>query len=130
MTLVYIAGEPFCKGVLMADIEFWTTIGGCGQPEKVITLHGADPDETEDLVRDVSQLLMSWGDGTIETRTPSAKESPATPTNTGSPKLPTLDECYKVALESQVGQVPLSQVKVNMLRAVYDYICRQLRASA
>jgi hypothetical protein len=56
--------------------------------------------------------------------------APSASHNTGSPKLPTLEECYKVALESQFGQVSLSQVKVNMLTAVYEFICRQLRTGA
>lgn len=49
--------------------------------------------------------------------------------NTGSPKLPTWEEVYKWAMDSH-GTPDLDHDRYAILRGCYEFICRQLRASA
>ena len=57
-----------------------------------------------------------------------AVEARQTQTNTGSPKLPTLEECTKEA--QAFALYDLTYREYGVVRTVYDFICRQLRASA
>jgi hypothetical protein len=54
------------------------------------------------------------------------KVAEQTPTNTASPKFPTLAECYIAAHKAVIYD--LSEREINAIQAVYDLICRQLRA--
>lgn len=57
-----------------------------------------------------------------------AKVAEQTPTNTNSPKLPTLAECTKKAQEFAIYD--LTYREYGIIRTVHDYMCRQLRAGA
>jgi hypothetical protein len=59
---------------------------------------------------------------------PIPEEAPSASANTGSPKLPTLEECTKEA--QAFALYDLTYREYGVVRTVYDFICRQLRASA
>jgi hypothetical protein len=50
--------------------------------------------------------------------------------NTGSPKLPTWSEVSSACGVPQFPDTPPLHCQQTMSKAVYDYMCRQLRASA
>jgi len=59
---------------------------------------------------------------------PILAEAPSASANTVSPKLPTLEECTKEA--QAFALYDLTYREYGVVRTVYDFICRQLRASA
>lgn len=53
-----------------------------------------------------------------------------TSTNTGIPKLPTLVECERWYIKEKCGFEHITELEKNVIRDIYNYICRQLRAGA
>jgi hypothetical protein len=79
----------------------------------------------------LSEDPMNWNINYINERfqnSPLSKVELGTTLNTGSPKLPTLEEVESYVNSQFAGGS--SSVRVQGASMAYDFICRQLRASA